>query len=62
MVSTGADAVFRATGGIDDHMVALFAGKTGGIEKVNLLAGTELDVNDFHHFLRHRGFDIFFHE
>ena len=48
MVAASADAVFRAPGGVDDHMVAGLIALTVGVKKVDLLSGPELDVNDLH--------------
>ena len=59
VIAAGADAKFRTPGGVDDHMVTLFAGKTVGIKVVYFLPRAELNV---HHLNGFRGIGIaFFH-
>ena len=52
MDTTGAEAVFRASGGVDDHMIPGLAGDSRGIKIVNLLPGAELNV--YHLYFRGR--------
>ena len=48
MIAAGHDAKFRATSGVDDHMVACFEGQTVGGKIINLLSGSELNVHNLY--------------
>ena len=60
VIPAHADAEFLTPGGVDDDVVAVGEALTVGVEKVNFLPGTELDVHDLH--VRLGGcLDLFFH-
>ena len=48
MIPAHADAEFLTPGGVDDDVIAVGEALAVGVEKVNFLPGTELDVHDLH--------------
>ena len=60
VVASGADAVLRPPGGIDDHMLPGLKSQAVGVKIVDFLSGAELDVHDLHGLLR-RNLHFLFH-
>ena len=60
VIPAHADAEFLTPSGVNDDVVAVGEALAVGVEKVNFLPGTELDVHDLH--IRLGGcLDLFFH-
>ena len=60
MVPSDAGAVFRPTGGVDDHVVAGGKAAAVGVKKIGFLSRAELNIHDFHRRLG-CGAEYFFH-
>ena len=60
VIPAHADTEFFTPGGVNDDVIAVGEALAVGVEKVNFLPGTELDVHDLH--IRLGGcLDLFFH-